>query len=187
MPKTHDHEPVPLIGGADEVPEELRQVFLEIISLTDEFCNDLLNEEYQELCRRMAVAICQPGSPVKRGKRASWACGIVYSVGWVNFLTDPSQEPHVRAEDIAEWFGIAVATMHNKAKLIREGLDLIACDPDFSLPSRLKDNPLVWMLEVNGFIIDIRLAPREAQVVAFEKGLIPFIPADQPDDGQSDS
>jgi len=33
---------------------------------------------------------------------------------------------------------------------------------------------------VNGFVIDIRLAPRDAQVAAYEKGLIPYIPADRP-------
>ena len=43
----------------------------------------------------------------------------------------------------------------------------------------MEDNPLVWMLSVNGFLMDIRQAPRDAQVVAFEKGLIPYIPADR--------
>ena len=37
----------------------------------------------------------------------------------------------------------------------------------------------VWMLEVNGFLMDIRSAPRELQEVAFQKGLIPYIPADR--------
>jgi hypothetical protein len=39
----------------------------------------------------------------------------------------------------------------------------------------------MWMLEVNGFIMDIRRCPREAQELAFEKGLIPYIPADKTD------
>jgi hypothetical protein len=43
----------------------------------------------------------------------------------------------------------------------------------------MDDNPLIWMLEVNGLLIDIRHCPREAQLVAFEKGLIPYIPADR--------
>ena len=47
------------------------------------------------------------------------------------------------------------------------------------LPSRLADNPLVWMLQVNGFIIDIRDAPVEVQRLAYEKGLIPFVPAER--------
>jgi len=49
--------------------------------------------------------------------------------------------------------------------------------PEWTLPSRLADNPLVWMLEVNGLMIDIRRAPAELQQLAYEKGLIPFIPA----------
>lgn len=52
-------------------------------------------------------------------------------------------------------------------------------DPDFEIASRVDDNPLIWMLEVNGFLMDIRHASREAQVVANEKGLIPHIPADE--------
>ena len=46
------------------------------------------------------------------------------------------------------------------------------------LTSRLDDNLLVWMLEVNGFLMDIRMAPREVQAAAHEKGLIPYIPAE---------
>ena len=38
------------------------------------------------------------------------------------------------------------------------------------------------MLEVNGLIMDIRSCPREAQQVAFEKRLIPYIPADRADE-----
>jgi hypothetical protein len=41
------------------------------------------------------------------------------------------------------------------------------------------DNPRVWILEVNGLLMDIRLAPRELQEAAFVKGLIPYIPADR--------
>jgi hypothetical protein len=163
-----------------EVPAEFRQAYLEIVSLTDEFCNERLNAEYQELCREMTISICQDGSPVIRGKRASWASGIVYSVGWINFLGDPSQQPHVRSEEIAKWFGVSTGTMLSKAKTIREGLDLIPLDPAFTLPSRLDDNPLIWMIELeNGLIIDIRHAPREAQVTAYEHGLIPYVPADR--------
>ena len=166
--------------GTSDVPVEYRREFLEIVALTDGFCTASLNDEYQQLCREMAVAICQAGSPVKRGKRESWACGIVYSVGWVNFLTDPSQEPHATSEEIAKWFGVSVATMHNKSKVIRECLDLVPFDPAFYLRSRLDDNPLVWMREIDGFIIDMRYAPREMQIAAYENGLIPYILSDQP-------
>ena len=48
--------------------------------------------------------------------------------------------------------------------------------PAWTLPSRLADNPLVWVLEIDGLVIDIRLAPPELQQLAYEKGLIPFLP-----------
>jgi hypothetical protein len=55
-------------------------------------------------------------------------------------------------------------------------------DHRWTLPSRMDAISIIWMLEVNGLIMDIRRCPREAQVVAFEKGLIPYIPADRADD-----
>lgn len=50
---------------------------------------------------------------------------------------------------------------------------------EWTLPSRLADNPMVWILQVNGLMMDIRTAPLELQRLAYEKGLIPFIPAEQ--------
>jgi hypothetical protein len=40
-------------------------------------------------------------------------------------------------------------------------------------------NPLVWMAEVNGLLVDVRDMPREVQEIAFHKGMIPYIPADR--------
>jgi len=80
---------------------------------------------------------------------------------------------------LAEGFGVSKGTMMTKSKIIRDELDLIQLDPDWCTPAMLKDNPLVWMLEVNGFVMDIRSAPRGAQEEAYRLGLIPFIPADE--------
>lgn len=163
----------------DDVPPEFRERFTEIVALANDFCDRFLNDEYKQVCRKMAVGLCQEGSPVMRGKPASWACGLVYAVGRVNFLTDPSQMPHMKAEEIAQGFGISPATMYAKSSDIWNGLDLMQLDPDFTIASRVDQNPLIWMLKVNGFLTDIRYEPREAQVVAYEQGLIPYIPADR--------
>ena len=162
-----------------QVPAAYGARFTELTGLTDAFCDARLNAEYKDLCRQMAVAVCQKGSPVRTGNTAGWAAGIVYALGRVNFLDDPSQTPHMKSAEIAKGFGVSVATMQAKAKVIREGLDLMPFHPDWSLPSRMDDNPLVWMLKVNGVLMDIRMAPREAQVAAYERGLIPYIPADR--------
>ncbi len=57
--------------------------------------------------------------------------------------------------------------------------DMYQLDPNWCLPDLIDENPLVWMLEVNGFIVDVRHTPREVQEIAFEKGLIPYIPSDR--------
>lgn len=49
-------------------------------------------------------------------------------------------------------------------------------DPNWMLSSKFDSSPLVWMLSVNGMMLDIRYMPREVQEIAFEKGLIPYIP-----------
>lgn len=38
---------------------------------------------------------------------------------------------------------------------------------------------MVWLLQVNGLAVDIRHAPIELQRLAFEKGLIPLVPAER--------
>jgi hypothetical protein len=39
-------------------------------------------------------------------------------------------------------------------------LNIVQMHPEWSLPSQLDQNPLAWMIEVNGLIIDARHAPR---------------------------
>ncbi|MBL8878362.1 MAG: hypothetical protein JNG88_04510 [Phycisphaerales bacterium] len=151
----------------------------DLIARPDAFGDTYLNDDYKELCRKMAKIICTTDSPVNSGKLAGWAAGVVHALGRVNFLTDPGTTPHLRSEEIARGFGVSMATMHAKARVLRESLGLMPFHPDWCLPALLEKNPLVWMLKVNGMIVDIRGTPREAQEVAYEKGLIPYIPADR--------
>lgn len=117
-------------------------------------------------------------SPLLKGKENVWAAAAVHAVGRVNFLDDPSEVPHCKPKILYEFFGIAQSTGQNKSKEIRKALGMGRMSPEWTLPSRLSDNPLVWMLQVNGLMIDIRRAPVELQRLAYEKGLIPFIPAE---------
>ena len=49
-------------------------------------------------------------------------------------------------------------------------------DPEWSLRIRVDLNPMVWMIQVNGFMVDARSLKREIQEEALRKGLIPYIP-----------
>ncbi len=163
--------------------QEVQPALETIVSLTDQFCHERLNEEYVDMCRRLAEKLARKRpSPLLRGNPATWACGIVRTIGWVNFLDDSSGTPHMKLTAIDRAFGVAESTGQGKSKSIRTMLKIHQFEPAWTLPSRMDDNPRIWMLEVNGFVMDIRHAPRGAQEIAFKKGLIPYIPADRQDE-----
>lgn len=149
----------------------------EIVALTDAVCREHLNEEYAELARRLAADLCRDyPDVVGRGQAKTWACGIVYTLGMVNFLFDKTQTPHMTTDQLCAAFGVGKSTASAKSSEIRDAYQMMQLDPRWTLPSKADDNPLIWMLSVNGIIMDIRDAPRGAQEEALRRGLIPYIP-----------
>ncbi len=156
---------------------EIGPVLEQIVSMTDKFCWERLNEEYAVLCRRLVEKLARKRpSPLISGKPETWACGIIRTIGWVNFLDDSSGKPHLKLTAIDKAFGVGESTGQGKSKTIRTMLKIRQFDHHWTLPSRMDDTLMIWMLEVNGFMRDIRKCPREAQEIAFKKGLIPYIP-----------
>jgi hypothetical protein len=161
-----------------QVPADLRPRFREIVAITDVFCDAHLDDEYRDLCRHLAAVACAEGVPVKSGKPDGWAAGVIATIGFVNFLGDPTQPHHMTTEEMARRIGVSLATLQSKSRAIRDALDIHRLDPQFSTREMTDKNPMTWILNVNGLFIDIRTAPREVQEIAFRKGLIPYIPAD---------
>jgi hypothetical protein len=163
------------------VPKNMQARHDQIVALTDGFCQQHLNEEYRELAQYMAAALCRKRqSPVVSGQVRSWACGIIYALGQVNFLSDKATQPYMPMADVCAAFGVSPSTGGAKARAIADALKLSPTfDPAWTLPSMMDKNPLVWMAEVNGYLVDLRQMPREVQEIAFEKGMIPYIPADR--------
>jgi hypothetical protein len=167
---------------ADEpsIPAAARTVYEAIVALTDAFCRGHLNGEYEALCRKLAGALARKRpSPLLGGKPTTWACGIVRTIGWVNYLDDSRRKPHMKLTAIDRAFGVAESTGQGKSKAIRTLLKVRTSDPHWTLPSRMGDNPMAWMIEINGFIVDARHLKREFQEEALRKGLIPYIPGDR--------
>jgi len=159
------------------VPQKMRDTYDAIVSITDEFCQEYLNQEYADLSRRMTATLSRKRpSPLASGQVKSWAAGILYTLARVNFLFDRSQDPHMSAAELCERIGVSQSTATSKSKQIWNRLDLMQLDPQWSLPSKLADNPMAWMITVNGFIVDARSLPREIQEEAYRLGLIPYLP-----------
>jgi hypothetical protein len=159
------------------VPVKSKPAFEAVARLTDGFCSQHLNDEYGDLCRTLAGALARKRpSPLQQGDTNNWACAIVYAIGRVNFLFDKTQRPHLSAGELCSLFGLSQNTVSTKASKIMKMTSMFQLDPRWCLPSLVLDNPLVWLIEVDGFLLDARDAPRHIQEEAFHRGLIPYLP-----------
>src|SRR6476646_7460296 len=136
----------------------------EIANLVDAFCREHLNGEYAYLCRKLTEKLARKRpSPLVTGKPQTWACGIVRTIGWVNFLDDSSQTPHMKPSAIDKAFGVGESTGQGKSMLIRKMLKIKPMDPAWSLRSHIEKNPKAWMIQFKGFLVDARYLKREFQ------------------------
>jgi Domain of unknown function (DUF6398) len=165
------------------VPKTMQVTYDAVVALTDAVCLEHLDDEYRALARAMAAALCRKRpSPLASGQPRTWACGIVYVLGQLNFLSDKSTQPFMTTADLCSAFGVGQSTVSAKAKVIFAALKTDRLDPAWMLPSLMDRNPLVWLAEVNGIVVDLRRMPREVQVIAYEQGIIPYVPADEEPD-----
>jgi Domain of unknown function (DUF6398) len=168
--------------GGLKVPKALRPVADEIVGITDAVCLALLDGEYADLSRQAVAKLARKRpSPLTAGRRATWAAGVVYALGQANFLFDPASQPHVTADQLSEAFGVAKSTMGSKARQVRDLLRISPFSLEFQRADMAAQNPLIWIIEVNGLAVDARHVRLDIQVEAFERGLIPYIPALGPD------
>ena len=159
------------------IPVAMRPTSERVIALTDKVCADLLDEEYVGLARHVVAKLARKRpSPLQSGRPATWAGGTVWALGQVNFLFDPSTEPYVAHDDLADAFGLTKSTLGQKAKQIRDMLKMTWATPEFLRADRIDDNPMIWLIEVNGLTFDARALPVDIQVEAYLKGIIPYVP-----------
>jgi hypothetical protein len=158
----------------------MEATFNTIVALTDAFCRAHLDEEYAQLARQATAALCRKRpSPLATGNVKTWACGIVYALGSANVLFDKNQQPTMRATELCAGFGVSQSTGSAKAKVVRDALGMGQMDTQWYRPSKMADNPLAWMIMVDGFVVDVRRMSRVVQEIAYEKGLIPSIPGEK--------
>ena len=134
------------------------------------------NDEYADLARSAIAALCRKRpSSLASGNLQTWGCAVLYALGQVNFLSDKSTTPYMAMTELCAHFGIAPSTGGNKAKLVRKTLGIRQFDHKWTLPSRLADSSLPWLIAVDGLVVDARRLPVAIQEVAVQKGLIPYL------------
>ena len=161
-----------------KIPAQMQPVYNEIAGMIEEYCEKYLSDEYKTLCLRLLEKLCRKRpSPLLKGRRNTWAAGIVYAIASNNFIFDKSMPIHLTADELSRPFGIAPPTAGNKAAEIRKLVRMSSWDTEWLLQELIEDNPAIWMLSVDGFIVDARDLPLEFQQEAARRGLIPYVPA----------
>ena len=91
----------------DRVPDAVRQRLAAIVGLIDGVCRAHLTEEYASLGRELAAALARKRpSPLLQRRVPTWACGITYTLGTVNFLFEPTQTLHIHGRDLCALFNV---------------------------------------------------------------------------------
>lgn len=165
------------IRGEDyRVPVAVRPVFEEVAGIADAFCRKHLDAEYALLSVGLTAKLARKRpSPLLRGDRRIWASAVIYALGRVNFLSDPSQTPHLPTDELARLLGVKQATMAGKGRSVMDLLGLDHFTTEFYLPSRMASHPTAWLVSVDGMIYDARTLPLEIQAECARRGLIPGV------------
>ena len=116
-------------------------------------------------------------SPIQSGRASTWAGAVVYALGQVNFLFDLATKPHATADDLSVAFGVAKSTLGTKAKQVRDLTKMSWDTTEFLREDMIQASPVIWLIQVDGLIMDARELPLPIQARAFELGVIPYIPA----------
>jgi hypothetical protein len=160
------------------IPAAMQERAGEVIAVTDEVSSNELDAEYARLARRLVARLTRKRpSPLTRGDLRIWAAGVLYVLAQVNFLFDRSQSPHMSAAELAAAVGVKQTTMANKAAMISRSLGIGIFEPDLTRAAMLEQHPLVWIVEVDGLLVDARTLPEAMQAEARRLGLIPDLAA----------
>ena len=162
------------------IPKEMQGKYDEIAALIIDFCNKKLNKDYKNLCLRLLEKLCRKRlSPLLSGRANTWAAGIVYAIGSNNFIFDKTQKVHLTANELVAPFGISASTASSKAAELKKMFRINYFNIEWLLPGNIENNSMIWMIQVNGFIVDVRDMSLEIQEQAFERGIIPYVPGER--------
>ena len=160
------------------IPIQMRPICGELAEMISDYCGRFLSEDYRALCLRLLEKLCRKRpSPLLKGRRNTWAAGIIYTIAANNLIFDKSMPIHRTADELSRPFGLAPATASARAAEIRKLVRMSPLDAQWLLPELIEDSPALWMISWNGFIVDARDLPPEIQREAAGMGLIPGAPA----------
>jgi len=161
---------------SEKVSKKMQATFDAIVAQTDQFSAEYLNEEYAEQARYVTAALCRKKpSPLTSGRTSSWACGVIYALGFVNFLFDQTEEPHISATELCNGFGVSKGTGYSKSKVVKDALGMERADPEWYLPSNTYESSMMKMSNLMSVFDSLSEIAKELQERPSAAGALPNI------------
>ena len=162
------------------VPKTMQTKYDEISAIIVSYCDQYLNDEFKALCLHALEKLCRKRpSPLISGRSTTWAAGIIYAICQNNWIFDHSRPIHYSADELVAPIGISKNTASSKANEIRKTLKISHFNAEWMLASDIDENPIVWMILVDGVPVDARTLPLEMQRYCADRGLIPYVPGER--------
>lgn len=144
--------------------QEIKQREEKLLEMTGAFCAQKLDEDYYLLCEKLIKKLGRKRDvPFQRGKLEIWAAAVVYAIGSINFLFDKSFEPYITPDQLNDYFGTKNSTVSNKAREIKDMLNLWHFDSEFSTQRMADSNPFNNLVMVDGLIVPMDTLPEDLQ------------------------
>ncbi|WP_462325821.1 DUF6398 domain-containing protein [Desulfoplanes sp.] len=119
-------------AGAPELSPERVEIFRELSELLEGFCYSRTDAPFTPLALEAANRLCRDAScPVHRGKRESWASGIVHGLAQVNSMLGSGGGGLIQPVDIHTHFKVSSSTTSKKSAQIKKILDMQPDNPDW--------------------------------------------------------
>lgn len=148
-----------------DTKDAIKQRTETLITMTGEFCDQFLDQEFKALCEKMIRKMARKKTvPFMSGKIEIWAAAIVYVLARINFAFDKSKQPYTTPDEVCRHFGTNKTTTSQKAKAIHDMFKLHYWDDEFSTKEMQDQNPFGAFID--GFPVSIRSLPQEMRDVA---------------------
>jgi len=104
-----------------DIKEEKKKKLVEIKNLIHGFCEQNLNQEYENFCLRLCDRLGRKRKiNILRSSSEQWAASIVYAIARLNFLFDKDNEHFITADEICDYYQTKKSTTGNKATQIEK-------------------------------------------------------------------
>ncbi|MDR1871694.1 MAG: DUF6398 domain-containing protein [Deltaproteobacteria bacterium] len=137
-------ETVKIIGD-ENVPVALVAKYNPIAEIISRFCDERLTDDLKALCLRALAKLARKRpSPLLTGKPITWAAGLTYAIGSINFVFDKSKSYYLSGDEFANWYGLSKKSVSSKAQDVKKLLNLSYFSSEFTIKDILAGFPMFF-------------------------------------------